>query len=368
MLLLLSLLCTLAVTTLGVSPTRDISGPTRVPTQYLYTHDKATTTYKNGCTIRSWGGMDPDGMAGYPWCTTVECDPGATFQDAGVNLHGHIRFYLRGGHMNINGRDLDVIGSAYWLNAGAHAQVSISGAVYIVGAAYALVKVDPAIFSSSYRAKESHVYDVRDAIANGVDPTRTPYRWANGTNGANVGHDPHICNGTTNAADITWSKHSLVDPPSIAVLNCAREGTPVPLYGTHSNFTSYVWYHIHPQGAVYLPYSGSICFQTDQLLCIEPGVARWTSPNLYYIEFFKRIQEDNRQADELVSMAGLTGCEHPVTFGVTNFDPDDQAGQPNFDDFPANARPQPNPWGTFDVMTVRNTVVQSTVTMVDPEL
>ena len=156
----------------------------------------------------------------------------------------------------------------------------------------------------------------------------------------------------------------MVEPPSIAVLNCAPEGLEVPLYGKNSPFTSFVWYHAHPQGAVYLPYSGSICFQTDSLACIEPGEPRWTSANLYYIEFFKKIKQKNEAASRLVSLAGMTDCEYPITFGVTNFDPDDSAGQPNFVDVPENAK-GPNPWGTFPTLTVRNTVVQSAVTIVD---
>lgn len=91
---------------------------------------------------------------------------------------------------------------------------------------------------------------------------------------------------------------------------------------------------------------------------------RWTSANLYYIEFFRKIREENTQADELVKLAGMEGCEYPVTFGVTNFDPDDDAGKPNFDDVPENVRPSPNMWGTFPSLTVRNTVVQSAITVV----
>jgi len=260
--------------------------------------------------------------------------------------------------MTVNKYTIDIIGGAYWVDAGAHAEVSVSGSVYILGSVYALAKIPESVFTSSRLANTTRAYDVRDAIVNG----------GNGTNGASVGHDPHICNGTTNAKDITWSKYSVVDPPSIAVLNCAPEGTEVPLYGKNSNFSSYVWYHSHPQGAVYMPYSGSICFQTDHLECISPGMPRWVSANLYYIEFFSPTKVVNKQADELVRLAGMTGCQYPVTFGVTNFDPDDDAGKPNFDTIPANVREQPNPWGYFDTMTVRNTVVQSAVTVVDEEL
>jgi len=91
---------------------------------------------------------------------------------------------------------------------------------------------------------------------------------------------------------------------------------------------------------------------------------RWTSANLYYIEFFKKIKEPVPDADELVHLAGMSHCEFPVTFGVTNFDPADSAGQPNFVDIPENAAGKNIPWGIFKTMTVRNTVVQSAITQV----
>ena len=49
-------------------------------------------------------------------------------------------------------------------------------------------------------------------------------------------------------------------------------------------------------------------------------------------------------------------CTHPIVFGVTNFDPDDAAGQPNFADAPAG----PATWGLFDTMTVRSTTIATT--------
>jgi len=298
------------------------------------------------------GGDGRGGMAGYPWISTIECEQGAEYTASGVNLHGHLRFYLYKGNMEVNNRTIDLIGGAYWVDAGRRLEVKIRGSAYVVGAHFLLSEVDEAMFTSSYNAASERAYDVRDALANG----------GNGTDGAGIHHDPHICNGTTNAKDITWSKHSVVEPPSIAVLNCAPEGTEVPLYGKHSPFNSYVWYHAHPQGAVYLPYSGAICFQTESLACIEPGTPRWTSANLYYIEFFKKVNTTvNHQADELVRLAGMGDCPSPITFGVTNFDPDDAAGVPNFDDVPANFN---HKFGTWPTMTVRNTILQSAVTVV----
>jgi hypothetical protein len=269
----------------------------------------------HGCTLTQWKGMDVGGMAGFPWMSTVECEEGAEYHAAGVNLHGHLRIYLYQGAMEVNNHTIDIIGGAYWVDAGRRLEVTIRGSAYIVGAHFSLAEVPEAFFSSSYNASSERAYDVRDALAHD----------GNGTNGAAIQHDPHICNGTTNAKDITWSKHSVVDPPSIAVLNCAPEGQDVPIYGTGSGFNSYVWYHTHPQGAVYLPYSGGclpsfkfefksesgvslflrfvwaggICFQTDSLACIEPGTARWTSPNLFYIEFFKKLNTtENHQVGQ----------------------------------------------------------------------
>jgi len=375
--------------------------PTQVPIQHFYTKEKAVLTQIiDGCTKRQWKGkssilasslslsiapvwlltvsciktryarlkrfspcylvrpgMDAGGMAGYPWMSTIECAEGSEYVDHGSNLHGHVRFYLYKGKMEVNNKTLDLIGSAYWVDGGSEVNLRVSGSVYVIGAHFDLQKGVPgSFFTSSYNASSERAYDVWDALSNG----------GNGTDGAALHPDPHIRNGTTNAKDIVWGKHSVVEPPSIAVLNCAPEGLEVPLYGSHSPYSSYVWYHSHPQGAVYLPYSGAICFQTDTIACIEPGEPRWTSANLYYIEFFKKIKTVHPQADELVRLAGMTDCEYPVTFGVTNFDPDDVAGQPNFLDVPENAKGR-IPWGTFPSLTVRNTIVQSAITNVEAQ-
>ena len=47
-------------------------------------------------------------------------------------------------------------------------------------------------------------------------------------------------------------------------------------------------------------------------------------------------------------------------FLVTNFDPDDEAGQPNFDSIPKNAKDHAW-WGTFEQMTVRLKTLQITL-------
>lgn len=89
---------------------------------------------------------------------------------------------------------------------------------------------------------------------------------------------------------------------------------------------SFVYYHTHPFGAVYFPYSGRICFWTDSKLCVGLGEARWVSPNLFYYETFEKIEEENLNANRIVDLAftkeNATACTYPVVFAVTNFDPD----------------------------------------------
>ena len=89
--------------------------------------------------------------------------------------------------------------------------------------------------------------------------------------------DRHINNGTANANNLVWLTGTRVDPSSLLVVNCEDN--------------SWVDYHIHTGGAVYLSLAGSICFHTDSVRCILPGEARWTSPNLFYYESF-RMQDE----------------------------------------------------------------------------
>lgn len=57
----------------------------------------------------------------------------------------------------------------------------------------------------------------------------------------------------------------------------------------------------------------------------------------------------------------------PVLFGVTNFDPANAAGQPNFDDVPANGI-RGKKFGVFKTMTVRTTTVVSKAIEIVDEL
>uniref|UniRef100_A0A7S2BTH6 Uncharacterized protein n=1 Tax=Haptolina brevifila TaxID=156173 RepID=A0A7S2BTH6_9EUKA len=64
-------------------------------------------------------------------------------------------------------------------------------------------------------------------------------------------------------------------------------------------------------------------------------------------------------------------CPVPIVFAVTNFDPDEKVGQPNFDDIPAHTQPcgtkgdascpYPNRVGNFDNLAVSTTLVTTTV-------
>ena len=99
------------------------------------------------------------------------------------------------------------------------------------------------------------------------------------------------------------------------------------------------------------PSAGKICFDSDVTECVSgpAGEARWVSPNLFYKEHFEQIAEPNPPAQKLVEL-GFAGnedgdetCEYPVTFAVTNFDPDDVEGQPNFEDAPDDRVSQSTP-------------------------
>ena len=68
----------------------------------------------------------------------------------------------------------------------------------------------------------------------------------------------------------------------------------------------------------------------------------------------------------------MTGCPAPITFAVTNFDPDFGVGQPNFVDLPevttpcgsgggANC-PSPNRVGTFKNLLIRTTISTTGIT------
>jgi hypothetical protein len=323
-------------------------GVAAIPIQYVYTKELAKTEVLDpgGCTLMEWDGLDQDGIFGYPFMATVECPPGASFHREGVNEDdGHLRIVLRTGTMAANGERISMQGSAFWANTGAHLSLTVSGggAVYIMGARFQLDPRKPeAVFTSNYAGPKTRSYPVMDAINGSSD-------WAGN------GHDPHINNGTANARDLIFKSKTLVDPPSIVVMNCAPSD-------------SYVWFHSHPTGALYLPFAGQICFVTDTTVCITPGTPRWTSPNLYYYETFRKTPDVAvPDADALIAAAftkeNASMCRSPVTFAVTNFDPANPSGQPNFVDIPADGGWKR--WGAFREMTVRTTTVLSRTVRVD---
>lgn len=313
-----------------------------VPLQYFYRPEDGKITEKDGCKLTSFDGMDADGVAGYPWMTYIDCPEGSTFTDSGIN-EGHVRFYLRHGSMSVNNQNLEVMGEAFWAVGLTPLTVAVSGYAFVVGAKFELTDGEPAIFTSSFGGPQVRLYKTSDALA--------------GLNGADNGHDPHINNGTTNARDLVWNSITRVEPPSILVVNCAPDH-------------SYVWYHSHPQGALYLVYSGQICFETDELRCSNAGEARWTSGNLFYREEFRKTDETDPDADEIVRLAfppqNASMCHNPVVFGVTNFDPTIEEGQPNFVDVPENAGPQK--WGYFETLAMRMTTVTTKYSYIKPEL
>merc|ERR1711988_895863 len=131
--------------------------------------------------------------------------------------------------------------------------------------------------------------------------------------------------------DFVFGSRTHVDPPSVVVLNCAPSSSP------EGNF---VWSHFHPFGALYIPFSGEICFSTKDVVCVAPGTARWTSANLMYYEFFRKINVTNAGAEAVrdLAMVPPEKCQYPNVFAVTNFDGNAvPPGVPNFRDWPLNA-------------------------------
>ena len=314
------------------------------------------------CEVTAWTGTDPDGMSGYPSATLVRCDTDSKSSwsaDGMVNTAGHLRFYLWYGFMSVrdqdgNEQESDIVGTSMWFAGGTAIHVKVTGAFYVVGSPLALARVPPSLNTSSYNGLRSRYYNML------LGP---------------LVHDPHINNGTGHVAkDILFPSLSGVDPPNIIVLNCAPS----------LNKKSYVYSHSHPQGAVYIPFSGKICFTTDKKRCISSGQMRWTSANLYYPESFEVDPNDafgelNKAREQIIDLAWVANitdskrlgqCNHSVVFAVTNFDPADHSGQPNFVSVPDNVRPSANPptrWGYWSSLVVRSTVVRTTTSCLSPE-
>lgn len=326
------------------------------PAQYFYkaaTADWTRVLPGTSCTMSYWKGRDPLGMNGYPHATKIACDHQ---NPQGYSAHGiaegWFQIWLTSGSMSFNGETTQTMGSAFWAMEGSLVDVLVNGTVWVIGTKFNLVQEGRprSIVTSSWNASRTRSYDLGDAKA--------------GVKRSSFGHDGHICNGSSASRDFVFASRYDVDPPSVVVLNCAGDKGPTD---------NFVWSHFHPFGAVYIPMSGKICFSTDEILCSEPGEARWTSPNLQYLEYFLKPDKPVAQAEAVRSLAGVSvsECDRAILFGVTNFDAAyDPAGVPNFADWPIEAHSQTEstgqgPWGIFDTMLVRNTIVSSTAVTVD---
>jgi len=293
----------------------------KVPYQHFYRLSNANKVYvtKYGCKVTEWRGTSSLGIAGYPDITQIECvGNNTTFRFDGVLSDGHARFYLRSGTMNVNNETLERMGESFWAQIGSRISGSVNGSVFMIGGRLPCPEDVESEFSSiSYNAPIQRFYRV---------------------NVVEIRDDEHI-NGRGVAKDMVWSSISRVDPPSVVILNC-------------NPGKSNVSEHFHPSGAVYAPFTGRICFVVfSKTECIEPGEFRWTSPLLRYFEYFEEPQVSSPEARDLLSSIGESNlCDaptttNPIVFAVTNFDPDDIAGIPNFKDIPSST------------MTVRSTTV-----------
>eukprot|EP01062_Namystynia_karyoxenos_P010147 TRINITY_DN13595_c0_g1_i1.p2 TRINITY_DN13595_c0_g1~~TRINITY_DN13595_c0_g1_i1.p2 ORF type:complete len:361 (+),score=103.90 TRINITY_DN13595_c0_g1_i1:73-1083(+) len=319
-----------------------------VPLQHFYdagSAERVAGDAGSGCVLTHWAGTDEAGTEGYPWMARIDCSNAtAEYRASGVAVHGHLRFYAHSGVLTVNGRALQHPGSAHWSAPRTRLALSLSpgGSAWVVGARYELdERAAPAAFTSSWNASRHRAYSVADAVA--------------GRQGGVMRHDPHIMNGTADAKDLLWASATGADPPSVVVINCAAGA-------------SFVDWHSHPQGAVYLPLAGRICFRTDRDRCVGPGAARWTSPNLYYYETFAQQPTADAGAAGVAAMAGMGGCPNPVLFAVTNFDPAHPAGEPNFADVPPNAERggRGRGWGYFRNLAVRPMLPRTAVVDAQP--
>jgi len=282
---------------------------TSEPLEYFYTENTQSGVQwlEGGCLKRYWEGTDPDGLTGHPWVSNILCDGTSSYSTRGVNYGGALQVYVERGVLEANNEVLDVIGSSIWLNVGSEVSLDVKtgSSVWSVGAPLSVVE-----------REQVHFVDYGDQ----TPPTHRHYHALDFLQGlAENVHDTHINNGSANANNLVWLTQSRVDPSSVVVVNCED--------------SSWVDYHLHTGGALYLPFAGSICFHTDQIRCIQSGEARWTSPNLFYYESFKHDSEPNQDSLALSLLMGMD-CVTPLVFAVTNFDPSSPLGVPNFTELP----------------------------------
>jgi hypothetical protein len=265
---------------------------------YDYTEDKAVLTQVSGCAVRSWKGRDPYGVVDRPWLAFVSCDQDSSFTQAGVNQHGSVKFVLVEGWLTVGGITISTMGEAVWLQMGVETRVEISGSCYIVGAKFELVISKSAQIMSTYMAPTIRGYFVEDAF---------------------VTHNPGLNNGTAEANSVEWGSNTTVDPAHVTIVACEDVGLA---------------FHVHPQGVVYLPLSGLLCFETETSeQCAPVGEARWNSPLLWYRESFYMSSNASAAAQNLAKLSGLD-CSTPIALSVTNFDSFNRAASPSFTDEP----------------------------------
>lgn len=309
--------------------------PLKVPSEYFYTKERGKVTEEQGCTVRRWGGMDPYGASGYPSVATVDCPAGHTYTANGWCGDGPLQYYVWDGEVEVNGQPLSLSGSSFWVNVGSRHALRIRGRAYVVGGAFTIVPGPGALFPNAYDALQWRGYDLADGVA--------------GRNNATMVHDIHINNGTddNNCKDVAWAATPLqVDPAAVTVFNCATGRCGGDGCSRPGNET-YVWNHYHPNGALYIPYSGTICFWNPDEKCATPGFPRWTSPILRYYETFRAPEgEPPAGVKAAVDAAGpwSPACDRPVLFSVTHFDIHGGAGGvPNFVDDPGQAAGRDRP-------------------------
>jgi len=329
------------------------------PAQYLYDAASATSTVQHGgCTVTSWDElyMDSDGMSGPPWVSFVNCSAGASYVTSGVATHGDFQVWVHYGQISLDGSVRSRMGESFWIASGARVSLNITGSAYVAGARFELdSSAEEAIFTASFMGPKHRHYSLMEA--------------ALFQKNSSLQHDPHICNGSSPSMDFVFGSHTLVDPASVVVMNCAPASTP------QENF---VWSHFHPSGALYMPFSGEICFATTKVRCVGPGTARWTSANLQYYEYFRKINTTSPGADAVRDLARVPRekCQYPNVFAVTNFDgPAAEPGVPNFGDWPVSAHGSLSavgigPWGIFPTMTLQATkvIVKSSSVLLDDKL
>jgi len=320
--------------------------------QFFYTKETETSrvTLDGGCIRRDWDGIDPEGVQGQPWVSRLECEEGQEAKLDGVVRGGSIQLWLEAGSLTSeNGRRLEVVGSSAWYNRGAILQLSLgeNSRVWAVGA--------PLQALEGGKVPE-HVYWFPGP--GNTPPRHRFYDTLDFLDGAatNAG-DRNINNGSANARNIIWKTTTRVDPSSILIVDCEPE-------------TSWVDFHIHPYGAVYMPLAGDICFKTNKVDCITTGEARWTSPNLFYMEHFYPPVKVNEDWLAVAVELGMY-CYSPMVFAVTNLDITSPMGDSIFDD-PHSPCVMPNGpdnrWGYCETVTTWSTrYTPHTVTVTRPE-